>query len=693
MPTLQKEDRTTISAEVSGGCLDELLTKEWLLTNNRGGHASSSIIGCNTRRYHGLLTGSLTPPVNRIVSLSNCMEMIISKRKVFNLSTFEFDNKFAPEGFAYLQRFRRDIGVHFDYSVGDIKLTKSIYLPHDKDTVAVVYEFSQVPEPVDFTWRPFINLRNYHSLQKSYAALRSTEIGGGLLIRHDIADSVELFLSSPFAPFKKDEQWWFNFIYRLDRQRGQDFTEDLWTPGFFKCRIDSPTRIVFYANFGWHSKLNHTKNPDIAQICQDLQLRQQQITQQTAKANHSLCSDKRYLQLCFAADQFVTGIQPQQTSQSPPQTSQQQPSQPPSRTTILAGFPWFVDWGRDTFISLPGLLLATGRFDEAKSVLISFANTLDNGIIPNRFDDYSGTACFNSIDASLWFINAAFQYLQASEDYDGFTSHFLEAARHIIHSYRTGTLFDIHADSDALITAGDSNTQLTWMDAKCNGTAFTPRYGKAVEINALWYNALCMLARFYSEKNTELSFHYHSLANKVEEGFQRLFWNEQTGYLNDCILPDGTVDSSLRPNQIFAVSLPFSALQPAQQHSVVELVRSKLLTPYGLRTLSADDPRYKGRYEGPQNQRDAAYHQGTVWPFLLGAFIKSYLKVNNFSKKSKAEAAEFIEPLMQHLTSGACLGQVSEIFDGDSPHQPRGCFAQAWSIAEVLRAYLLIYGR
>jgi len=685
--TLSKKDESVIAAIDTGGkTIEEFLCKEWLLTNNRSGYACSTIGGCNTRRYHGLLIGSLNPPVNRIASLANCMEMVISTQKVYNLSTFEFADKFTPEGYTYIKQFRQDTGVHFDYQLDDIELTKSLYLLRDSDSIAMVYDFTHITDAVEFTWRPFVNLRDFHSLQKSYASLSSAEIGGGLLIRHDIPNSCELFLSSSPGKFQKDEQWWFNFVYRIDRQRGQDFTEDLWTPGFFKNRIEQPCRIIFWANFGQHSRLNEFPNQDIEAVVKDLRQHQQQIIHKSKSIKHFIQNGKDYTSLSLAADKFVIN-RDSTTKQSELKQSQ---TALKSRTTILAGFPWFADWGRDAFISLPGLLLSTGRSDEAKSVLTTFANAAEKGMIPNRFDDRSNTACFNSIDASLWFINAAFQYLNVTNDYDTFTNELLGTIRRIVDSYHRGTLFNIHADKDGLITGGDNTTQLTWMDAKYNGVAFTPRCGKAVEINALWYNSLCLLARFYSERDTDSANYYHSMTDKVEESFRRVFWNETTGYLNDCIFTDGTIDASLRPNQIFAVSLPFSPLTVEQQKSVVEIVQKELLTDYGLRTLNPSDSRYRGHYTGSFEQRDGAYHQGTVWPYLIGAFVESYLKVNNFSKTSKAKAAEFIAPLLGHLTADGCLGQISEIFDGDPPHTPRGCFAQAWSVAELLRAYLMI---
>ncbi|MCK5174702.1 MAG: glycogen debranching protein, partial [Planctomycetes bacterium] len=357
-------------------------------------------------------------------------------------------------------------------------------------------------------------------------------------------------------------------------------------------------------------------------------------------------------------------------------------------------FPWFLDWGRDTFISLKGLLLCTGRYKEAASVLTTFAGAVDEGMIPNRFDDYGNSPHYNSIDASLWFVHSAFEYLSVTGNTQTFSSKLLPAIRWVMDSYSKGTRFGIKADDDGLITGGDEETQLTWMDAKSGDHAFTPRYGKAVEINALWYSNLCQLSKYYKHKSNDLEGgldeYYTELASNVKISFLQSFWNEGLGYLNDCILPDGTVDSSLRPNQIWAVSLPFSPLDDGQKKCIVGVVERELLTAYGLRTLSSADRRFIGRYEGNGFQRDAAYHQGTVWPFLIGGFIEAYLKTNNFTKESKRKALRYLRPLLEHLNHDGCIGSISEIFDGDMPQRPRGCFAQAWSVAEVLRAYKMI---
>jgi predicted glycogen debranching enzyme len=672
------ENDEIISLATAGKEVEELLCKEWLLTNTRGSYSSSTVIGCNTRRYHGLLVGSMNPPANRIMALSNLLELLICEGEIYNLSTFEFNEKLNPAGFKHIKQFRHDTGVHFEYQLNGLELTKDIYLLRNDDVILVRYSFKNVERPSDFVIRPFVGLRDFHSLQKSYAPLCSAQLGENLFVCHDVPHSCEMLLNCPGMVFEKDPQWWFNFVYRQDRDRGQDFVEDLWAPGFYKCSlsvrqvgIEAPHEIVFKASL---SQSSNTGAPgQLAKVNIERVTDELNNAQRTIVANIET-GDETTRRLFLAADAFIC----------------RRRSDGSYRTTLLAGYPWFFDWGRDAFIALPGLLLATGRFEEAKSVLTTFAHAADEGMIPNRFDDRSDTAYFNSVDASLWFINAAFEYLKVTVDGTTFTDELLPTIHQIIEAYRQGTRFDIRADIDGLITAGNEQTQLTWMDAKCGGVAFTPRYGKAVEVNALWFNSLCRLAKFYATWDTEKADRFDVMAEKAGASFCNLFWNKQAGCLNDCVHPDSSVDNSCRPNQIFAVSMEFSPLPLEQQRQVVDVVQQKLLTPFGLRSLSFDDDRYKGRYIGNQQQRDGSYHQGTVWAWLIGPFIEAYLKVNDFSPQSRAKAKEFVEPLIEHLTKDGCLGSISEIFDGDSPHEPRGCFAQAWSVAELIRAIQLI---
>lgn len=647
-----------------------LLDREWLLTNERGSYAAGTVIGCNTSGYHGLLIGALNPPVNRIMALSNCQEIVNSGPQTYHLSTFEFSGEPVLAPCPYLREFRRDIGAHFIYEFETIELHKAVYLAPDSDTVVVEYTFEGIMEPIEFIVRPFVGLRDFHHTQHDDASLRCDRQGSERVVRYDAPGSCVLRMNGAGMDFEDEPQWWFDFTYRLNRQRGQNASEDLWTPGFFRALVEEDGRIVFWARLDERFRPDQATTVDVEVVKNRLADRQRQLLRDAHVTDET---DRR---LVLAADQFIVKRRYDDVE----------------GTSIVAGYPWFADWGRDTFISLPGLLLATGRFDEARSVLCTFAAAAEDGMIPNRFDDRSGPAHFNSVDASLWFINAAFQYLEASEDKTTFNQDLLPVIRWIIDSYQNGTRFGIHADTDGLIRAGDSDTQLTWMDARYDGVTFTPRWGKPVEVNALWHNALCHMHELCLR--TDLisdARHYAKMAQQAGDSFCELFWNESLGYLNDTVMPHGRIDTSLRPNQIFAISLPYGPpLSGARQKAIVAAVERELLTPFGLRTLSRRDACYQGRYEGPQRSRDAAYHQGTVWPYLMGPFVEAYLKVNDFKPAGIRRAAELIEPLITHLTTDGCLGSLSEIFDGDEPHEPKGCHAQAWSVGELLRIYRLI---
>ncbi|NLH17056.1 MAG: glycogen debranching protein [Phycisphaerae bacterium] len=657
-----------IIVEMDSAPVDTLLEREWLLTNSRGGFSSGTVIGCNTRRYHGLLTGTLTPPANRIMALSFCHESVSVDGNEIILSNCEFPDHLAVQGMKTVSRFRRDIGVHWDYDLGVATLAKSLYLLPDNDTVALVYQFPFVQKSFDLRIRPLVGLRDFHALQKSQTRLVAVWKEDRWVVRTEAGYTGQLVLFGEPMEFVQDGQWWYNFHYRIERQRGQDCVEDLWSPGHYHARIDRPCQLIVWASLlAPEAEIRHDSY-DLDTVIDALRLREKELVPE------NLAADPAAQRLCVAAGQLVT----------------ERRIQGRLSPTIVAGYPWFLDWGRDAMIALPGLLLCPRRFEEAAGVLTTFARFVSEGMVPNCFDDYGGNPHYNSIDASMWFVHACFEYLRVSKDHSTFESKLLPAIRNIIEAYRRGTRFGIHADGDGLITGGDAATQLTWMDAKCCGVTFTPRYGKAVEVNALWYHNLCHLADYYRGRNADEAEYFGHFAGRVAISFRQVFCNQKLGYLNDCILPDGSADSSLRPNQIYAVSLSHSPLASNWQQKVVDVVEKELLTPYGLRTLSPHDPRYRGRYEGDQMSRDGAYHQGTVWSHLMGPFIEAFLRVNHFDRISRIEAREFLQPLLDHLTGSGCLGSISEIFEGDEPHAPRGCFAQAWSVAEVLRAYCLV---
>jgi predicted glycogen debranching enzyme len=660
-----------LSLDVEEEALEDLLTQEWLLTNTRGGYSSSTIAGCNTRAYHGLLVGSLQAPVCRVMALANVLESVTYDGRSYDLATFEFGDRFFPTGHVHLRQWRRDIGVHFEYGLGRARVTRSVYLDRRTDTVALLYSVESIKKPLELVLRPFVGLRDFHTLQNARAPLCSRHVAGGVLVRHNVPDSCQLVMTSEQAEFQDDPQWWHQFVYRCERERGQPSAEDLWTPGVFKISFRKPGRFVVWAQLRDPVGSADSEVPDLNEVREDLASHQRKVL---GAAGGGRRVNKA---LCLAADQFIVH---RTTAKGP-------------GLTIMAGYPWFADWGRDTFVALPGLLLDTGRIEQAKQVLLTFADSADQGMIPNCFDEHDNTAHYNSVDASLWFINAAFRYLQVSEDNKTFSRDLLPVIRWILDSYQKGTRFGIHADADGLITTGQQSASLTWMDAQCGDTAFTPRHGKAVEVNALWYNALSLISQYYARRDRQVSQSYKTLVAWAGESFVARFWNEAAGHLNDVIGPDGVADSSLRPNQIFALSLPcVPPLSAAQQASILDKITQQLLTPYGLRTLAPSHPAYRGAYAGARYDRDGAYHQGTVWPYLIGPFVEAYIRVHGQDRKTRLRAGEFIQPLLDHLTAEGCLGSLCEVFDGDNPGQPKGCMAQAWSVGELIRAYRLVNG-
>ena len=644
-----------------------LMSVEWLLSNERGSYCSGTLAGCHTRRYHGLLVASLHPPVERYVTLSNVLEKVIIGSEEFELATFEFADRLHPQGYRYLKWFKQDVGVHFGYDLGAVQVVKSIHLAYDGDIVAVTYDLTGAPCEAELSLMPLMALRDFHSLQSSATSLALEEDNSVVTVRGLDPHGPAVHMVCREGQFEKGSDWWYSMHYRRESLRGQHDYEDVWVPGGFQVQVQCPGRVTLVAQATGGLERPGPLDVDVEELVGGLCQRREKLTAQ-AKA-----ADESERLLVRAADQFVVRRQMSDGKES---------------ASILAGYHWFADWGRDTFIALPGLLLSTGRAEEARQVLSTFGAVVSEGMIPNRFDDYGGEPHYNSVDASLWYINAAYQYLLTTEDRDTFVGELRPVIAEIIGGYQKGTRFNIHADADGLIVAGDENTQLTWMDAKCNDVAFTPRSGKAVEINALWYNALCIMAETAEDAKERRS--YAARGKKVGASFMELFWNIKYEFLNDCVSLDGTIDATLRPNQVFAISLPFSCVDLDKQHAIVHAVRDNLVTPYGLRSLSPRDGRYQGRYGGDQFQRDSAYHQGTVWAYLIGPFVEAFLKAHDYSGSARHMGREMIQPLLDHIEENGCTGSVSEIFDGNWPHRPKGCIAQAWSVAELLRVKKLL---
>ena len=648
--------------------LDVLLEKEWLITNSRGSYASGTVIGCNTRRYHGILIASLRPPVERIVTVGNLLESVEIDGRSYDISSFEFSDTIHPKGFQYLKKFRSDSGVHFYFELDGIELEKSIYLCYETDKVLVSYKFNNLNgKKANLTVSPMVVLRDFHAMQNSATPLNVRYENDIVTVSHIDPNGPATHMSMPGGYFEQDNNWWYSVKYRVDSFRGQQDHEDVCVVGSFHHTIQDEKAVSLVVAASAGSACNEDMEIDLEQVRKDRQNHRDELY---SKAKASTEEEKL---LTLATDQLVVRRSISKTHVS---------------ASILAGYHWFADWGRDTFIALPGTLLSTGRFEEAREVLDTFGSVLDGGQIPNRFDDYGNPPHYNSIDASLWFVNATWQYLQVTGDLKMFRKKYRPMLKEIVQAYSSGTRDNIHADCDGLITGGDPDTQLTWMDAKCNGISFTPRFGKAVEINALWYNALRIMVETANSDAEKQQ--YEAMAERAADSFIEKFWNPQANCLYDFLYPDGTPDAAVRPNQVFAVSLPFTCMPSDMAESVVNVVREQLLTPYGLRSLSPLDSRYRGWYGGDQFNRDSAYHQGTVWGWLIGPFVEAFLKVNDYSECSLRQAVEYLKPLIEHARSGGCVGSIAEIFDGDFPHRPKGCIAQAWSVAEVLRVLKLV---
>jgi len=633
--------------------LKNALSKEWLETNGLGGFASSTIIGANTRRQHGLLVAALKPPVDRHVLLSKIEERVLVDGEESHLSTNLYPGTVYPHGFNVQTEFRLRPWPSFRYASQGFEIEKSVCLLHGENTVVITYRNARSRGRLELKLRPLLACRDYNSLLEQNEDVNlSVDRGDGVLSIQPHKKLPRLyFYTTPTAVDLKSD-WYHSFTYPIEQERGLDYEEDLFTPFELTFRVP-PGDIV--------SLVVSTEKKD-AVDAEDLLAREllhrkpfEQETDPTRQA------------LLVGADAYI--VKRGQDS-----------------LTVLAGYPWFTDWGRDTMIALPGLTLTSQRFDVAKKILLSFARYVDRGMTPNVFPDVGEKPEYNTVDASLWYVMAGWKYWKASGD-DAGAREILPALQEIVKYYKDGTRYDIYADTDGLITAGTPGTQLTWMDVKVDGYVPTPRHGKPVEINALWLNALLTLAEMEEKLNRDIhrAVTLRKLADQVAGSFVKAFWFAEGGYLYD-VIQGNFRDPSVRPNQIFAVSLPYSPLDKAQQKAVLDVVTEHLLTPYGLRSLSPLHEKYCPKYTGNTWQRDCAYHQGTVWGWLIGPYIDAYVRVHGAGKAQRKEIARLIQPLIDHLEE-AGLSNVSEIFDGDPPHRPVGCFAQAWSLSELLRVY------
>ncbi|MEA2416831.1 MAG: hypothetical protein QOI58_3488 [Thermoanaerobaculia bacterium] len=613
--------------------------REWIETNGLGGWAGSSVTFANTRRYHGMLVAALPGRTERTVLVSKLDETVNG----VDLGTNRFPDVIHPRGFERLVSFRRDVFPVWEYVAGGVKLRKTVVAPCGENLTIVLYEVLDCAKPFELRLSPFVAGRDYHSL------IHCTD-----------ASLPFIHIDVPGAAFKAKPDCWKEFDYERERERGLDYLEDLFTPGSYVLTLkrgDVLPVVIATEEDDW----------DALGMIEDERARREALivlgggelgvgsgTESTAiPASTPTPHSQLPTPLLLAADQFII--------------------ERDEKKTIIAGYHWFTDWGRDTMIALPGLCLATGRFDDAKQILRRWLAAASKGMIPNRFPDGTNEPEFNSVDAGLWLFIAVWRYREATQDDEFVRDEALPVLREAINWLDRGTRFGIHVDLDGLLYAGANGVALTWMDAIVDGQAVTPRRGKPVEVNALWYNALRIVAELSTDSGLR------SRADGVRESFESAFWNRHSQCCFDVVNPN---DASIRPNQLFAISLPFPLFDDARAEEILGVCEAQLLTPVGLRTLSPSDPRYRSRLVGDQHSRDTAYHQGTVWPWLLGPYIDALLRYRGDAGLASARA--LVANMSTHLNE-AGLGTIGEVFDGEAPHAPRGCIAQAWSVGEVLR--------
>jgi predicted glycogen debranching enzyme len=639
------------------------LEREWLVTNGLGGFASGTVALANTRRYHGLLIAALRPPVERVMLLATLHVTVRHQGRTFELGCAEYEGGVIhPHGPRHLVGFElRGQCPVWTFALAEARLEQRIWMASGRNAVYIDFSLSGATQAAELELAPLCAYRDYHAHQHAGAAFSvEPDVSRCLIRAHESARAYTLKL--PGAQFEARGEWYWRFHHRQEQSRGLDTTEDLYLPGRFRMRLEPGQTVTFAASAEGESGID-----DVGALARSEQQRQRSLLESVPAA-----APQWVRRLTLAADQYLVARHDQRGS---------------AGSTVIAGYPWFADWGRDTMIALPGLALATGRQAQAAEILRTFAAHLSQGMLPNRFPDGGEPPEYNTADATLWFFHALDAYLRATSDRTLLASLF-PALEDIIDWHLRGTRYGIRADpSDGLLTCGEPGLQLTWMDAKVGDWVVTPRLGKPVEINALWHFALSAMAQWARELGfLPGKLDYEAAAQRTASSFRDAFWNEADGCLYDVVgMPDGRADRSIRPNQLFSLSLGRDLLDTAQAQAVLEVCTRELLTPVGLRSLSPHDHAYRPRYEGAMLERDEAYHQGTVWSWLLGPYALAHFRVH----RDAGRVLSLLEDASRHLDEG-CMGQVSEIFDAEPPHAPRGCFAQAWSVAEMLRAWHVV---
>ena len=658
--------------------LETGLTREWLVTNGLGGYASGTVVGVNTRRYHGLLVAAVRPPVQRTALLIRLDDVLTVNDRAVDLMAAEYeDGTIFPHGYEHLAEFDLEDGVPtWLYAVDGALLRRSIWMVPGRNITAIRYKLVAGNAPVELALRPLTAARDHHAVQHGNPGWRfaAAAVPDGVRVRAT-PEAPALWLLARGADYIPAGDWYWKYLLRQERDRGYDHIEDLYQPGTFRASLEPGQSLTLIASADDPA----AGLPDVDVALSQVRGSFAHAAMAAARAFPAVPTDSLVVvrelatSLAGAADAFIVRravVGPERAA----------------NTSIIAGYQWFADWGRDAMISLPGLLLLTGHADQAASLLRTFAASIDQGMIPNRFPDTGETAEYNTADATLWFFQALRATLATTAG-DGLLAELWPRLQEIVDWHLRGTRYAIGVDpQDGLLRAGQPAgpggtpaTQLTWMDAREGDTIFTPRIVKPVEINALWVGALSLMASWAGELREDPE-PYQQAATRARTSFGRRFWYAEGGYLHDVVDgPDGD-DPALRPNQLIALALDEDLFPAEQARSALAATTAHLLTPYGLRTLSPTDPLYKGQCAGDQPTRDRAYHQGTVWPWLLGPYADAHRRLHN----DPAALVALLLPFRDHLRQ-AGIGSISEIFDGDAPHTPRGCIAQAWSVAELLR--------
>jgi predicted glycogen debranching enzyme len=655
------------------------LIEKWLITNGLGSYASSTVLGINTRKYHGLLVAALDPPGNRTVCLSKLDEDVLVNHDVFRLGSTEFHDVIYPEGYKLVGQFSINPFPTYNYDLNNVQVSKTVFIPKNKNIVAITYKLTNKNNSeAAIRLYPLLTCRYYHTVvYESSAPLNFTLKSDGTLFQATFQrPQTTIVCRITEGEFIEKINWVNHIHYRDELLRGETDVDDCFQPGYYEVQVPANVEKEFAVTcaVSHESQQANAISNDFGGTISSIKDAYHQEIRERSNLLFKFYQDHPDVPMTdwlnwilLAADSFMV-------------------ENAFGRKAVVAGYHWFEPWGRDTFISLPGLTLVTGKYNLAKDILQSYIQYCRSGLIPNFISDKSGIPVYNTVDATLWYVNAVLQYIKYTSDFGFVKDELWQKLQDIVENHQKGTLFGIHLDVDGLLIHGP---RLTWMDASVGNDVITPRTGKAVEIQALWYNTLRTMELIANKfQEPILAKRYADMANQTQQSFIEKFWNPQNCCLFDVV--DGkAVDASIRPNQIFAVSLDYTMLDHEKSQKVVETVNRELVTPYGLRTLSLGDPKFIGKCSGDSRSRDMAYHNGTIWPWLMGPYVTAYLKINEYSSEARHQTLEnLVLSLFSTGIHQGGLGTINEIYDCDPPNEPRGCISQAWSVAEPLRAYV-----